>query len=167
MDARQILQFLDEQGMVVIFIVVFLEYLNLPGFPAGVILPATGVWVAYSESNFLLAWTLSILAGLVGSLVLYAIGYVGEDLLIVKIKTKRPAIGEKISRFEHRLQEQAFCAVFVGKLIPVIRTLICFPAGAAKVDMKTYLTASAAGIALWNGTLMAAGFFLGAQVLEL
>ena len=167
MDARQILQFLDEQGMIVIFAVVFLEYLNLPGFPAGVILPATGVWVAYSESNFLLAWTLSILAGLVGSIVLYAIGYVGEDLLITKLKVKRPVIGEKISRFEERLQAQAFCAVFVAKLVPVIRTLICFPAGAAKVDMKTYLTASAAGIALWNGALMAAGFFLGGQVLGL
>jgi len=167
MDARELLQFLDEQGMIVIFIVVFLEYLNLPGFPAGVILPTTGVWVAYSGSSFLLAWMLSVLAGLVGSIILYAVGYVGEDLLIAKLKSKRPVLGEKISRFEHRLQEQAFCAVFAAKLIPVIRTLICLPAGAAKVDMKTYLTASASGIALWNGALISTGYFLGDQLFGL
>jgi membrane protein DedA with SNARE-associated domain len=165
MDARQILQFLDEQGMAVVFAVVFLEYLNLPGFPAGIILPATGFWVAYAGQSFLLAFGLSVLAGLLGSIVLYAIGYIGEDLLLVKLKAKRPALGARLDRFERRLHDNAFWAVLAGKLIPVLRTLICFPAGAAKVEMKTYLLASAAGVALWNGALMAAGYFLGGQVL--
>lgn len=167
MDVQEILQYLDEHGMIVVFAVVFLEYLNLPGFPAGIVLPATGVWIAYSGSSFLLGYTLSILAGLAGSIFLYCIGYVGQDLLIDRLKAKSPSIGKKIERFEARLQARAFQAVFVAKLVPVIRTLICFPAGAAKVEMKTYLLASASGIALWNGSLIAAGYFLGDRVFSL
>ncbi len=51
----------------------------------------------------MLAFGLSILAGLLGSIVLYAIGYIGEDLLLVKLKAKRPALGARLDRFERRL----------------------------------------------------------------
>ena len=35
MDANSILNYLSQYGVLFIFIIVFLEYLNLPGLPAG------------------------------------------------------------------------------------------------------------------------------------
>jgi membrane-associated protein len=161
MDYRQILDFLDQYGMAVIFVVVFLEYLNLPGFPAGVILPATGVWLSHSGGNIFLAFFLSVLAGLLGSIVLYSIGYLGQDVLLSKIIARNGRFGQKLARYEAKMLGHARRTIFIAKLIPVIRTLICFPAGAAKVAMRDYITSSTAGIAIWNGVLIFSGYFLG------
>ncbi len=161
MDYQQILNFLDQYGMVVIFIVVFLEYLNLPGFPAGIILPATGVWLSYSGGNIFLAFILSEIAGLIGSIVLYAIGYLGQDVILSKIMAKNGRLGQKLTYYESKMLKRGKETIFLAKLIPVVRTLICFPAGAAKVKMKDYIVASAAGIAIWNGVLIAAGYYFG------
>ena len=53
MDANSILNYLSQYGLIFIFIIVFLEYLNLPGLPAGIIMPLAGVWISRGEMNFL------------------------------------------------------------------------------------------------------------------
>ena len=35
-----------------VFLIVLLEYLNLPGFPAGVIMPLAGIWAARRADSF-------------------------------------------------------------------------------------------------------------------
>ena len=46
MDLSTLTLFFTEYGAVAIFVIVFLEYLNLPGFPAGVIMPLVGMMAA-------------------------------------------------------------------------------------------------------------------------
>ncbi|MDO4292769.1 MAG: hypothetical protein Q4C65_06000 [Eubacteriales bacterium] len=50
-------------SLIAIFVVVFLEYLNLPGFPAGIIMPLAGVWAAHGRIRFLSAMLITIAAG--------------------------------------------------------------------------------------------------------
>ena len=52
MNANSILNYLSQYGVLFIFIIVFLEYLNLPGLPAGIIMPLAGLWVSRGEMNF-------------------------------------------------------------------------------------------------------------------
>ena len=49
MDANSILNYLSQYGVMFIFIIVFLEYLNLPGLPAGIIMPLSGLWISRGE----------------------------------------------------------------------------------------------------------------------
>ena len=54
MDANSLLDYLSQYGIVFIFIIIFLEYLNLPGLPAGIIMPVAGLWVSRGNMNFLI-----------------------------------------------------------------------------------------------------------------
>ena len=49
MTMEVISQYFTNYGAIAIFVIVFLEYLNLPGFPAGVIMPLAGIWAAQGK----------------------------------------------------------------------------------------------------------------------
>ena len=67
MDAEIIMQYFVDYGPIAIFIIVLLEYLNLPGFPAGIIMPVAGIWAARGEMNFFVTIFITIAAGVTGS----------------------------------------------------------------------------------------------------
>jgi len=74
MDNIQIvLNYFSEYGLVFLFLIVFLEYMNLPGLPAGIIMPAAGILIAGNDMDFITALVISVIAGLFGSYVLYFI----------------------------------------------------------------------------------------------
>ena len=52
MDLEFFMNLMTDYGPVAIFVIVFLEYLNLPGFPAGVIMPLAGIWASRGGLNF-------------------------------------------------------------------------------------------------------------------
>ena len=82
LDIYTVLDYFSTYGLYFLFIIVFLEYMNLPGLPAGIIMPAAGILIASSDMNFMTALIVSIMAGLLGSYVLYFIGYfLGKPIL--------------------------------------------------------------------------------------
>lgn len=161
MTPDDILAFMDQYGLIFLFGIVLLEYLNMPGFPAGVIFPVTGVWLSTTEIPFVLAVAVSVVAALLGSYILYMVGKKGGPPLIEKIKKKRPYTAAKIDHYTEKLREHANATVFFAKLLPVVRTLIGLPAGAAGINLKNYLFFSALGITIWNAGLMLLGVLFG------
>jgi membrane protein DedA with SNARE-associated domain len=57
-------------------------------------------------------------------------------------------------------------AIFLGRLVPGIRTLISFPAGAAKMPLSKFLVFTTAGCLLWNSILIYVGYYLGVNWTE-
>lgn len=49
MDTTLITNYFELYGGLAIFVIVLLEYLNLPGFPAGIIMPLAGVYAAKED----------------------------------------------------------------------------------------------------------------------
>ena len=84
MSLESLIQYFTQYGAVAIFVVVLLEYMNLPGFPAGVIMPLAGVWAAHGKIDFLTALLITIAAGLTGSWLLYLLGYKGGNFVLEK-----------------------------------------------------------------------------------
>ena len=74
-NIQTILNYFTEYGLLFMFIIVFLEYMNLPGLPAGIIMPAAGILIASHGMNFGMALIVSVIAGLLGSYVLYFLGF--------------------------------------------------------------------------------------------
>lgn len=165
MDVSQILLFLDEYGLYFLFAVVFFEYLNLPGFPSGIIMPALGLWTSTTDTHFLIALAVSVLAGTLGSLILYYVGKYGGSPLLHKLYKKHPKIQKSLSKVENQLIQNANKTVFISKLIPIVRTLVGFPAGVVGMNISSYLLFSALGITIWNGVLMFSGTALGSMLL--
>lgn len=166
MTMEVIMQYFAKYGGIGIFVIVLLEYLNLPGFPAGVIMPLAGVWAAKGQIHFIPALAITVAAGLTGSLVLYWLGYKGGEIFLQKYLNKfpkqRPVIEAKLSW----VREKGSVGIFISKLIPMIRTLISIPAGVSKMNLAKYTVSSVLGICVWNLFFVGAGYFLGDAVLS-
>ena len=88
MDISSLNNYFELYGGMAIFIVVLLEYMNLPGFPAGIIMPLAGIYAAHGGISLLAAIAISVLAGEVGSWILYFLGMYGGNAFL-KIYLKR------------------------------------------------------------------------------
>ena len=64
-DINSMIQYIGKYGYIFLAIIVFLEYLNLPGMPAGIIMPAAGILVKSDGLNFIYTLIISVIAALV------------------------------------------------------------------------------------------------------
>ena len=159
--------YLLEYGFLFLFIVVLLEYMNLPGFPSGIIMPIGGLWIYNSNLNLLEGLIVTVLAGLVGSWILYFIGRFGGVYLLDKYCLKFPSQKKIIDKNIAFLNEKGYLGIFISKLLPVARTITPIPAGVIKLNFMKYTLYSALGILVWNSVLMGSGYFFGDKVLNI
>lgn len=167
MTLQTINSFLAQNGLLCIFIIVLLEYMNLPGFPAGIILPAAGIWTSATRSSLFMALLVSVAAGLIGSILLYLLGLYGGEFFIDKYTKRFPKHKASIDKAFDFIRRKGNGGLFISKLIPMVRTIISIPAGVIRMDFKEYIFYSALGILLWNGGFIAAGYFLGEKAFQL
>ncbi len=161
LDIYTVLDYFSTYGLYFLFIIVFLEYMNLPGLPAGIIMPAAGILIASSDMNFMTALIVSIMAGLLGSYVLYFIGYfLGKPILdkfYQKFVNLQPSIDKAIGYTDRHGNK----GVFIARLIPVARTLISLTVGTLRMNFVSFSLYSMAGIAIWNIVFIYAGYAFG------
>lgn len=167
MTPQTINSFLAQYGLLCIFVIVLLEYMNLPGFPAGIILPAAGMWTSATKASLLMALLVSVAAGLIGSLLLYLAGRFGGEFLVDKYIKRFPKQKASIDKTFDFIRRKGKAGIFIGKLIPMARTIISIPAGLMRMDIKEYILYSTLGILVWNGGFIAAGYFLGEKAFQL
>lgn len=166
MTMEVIMQYFARYGGIAIFVIVLLEYLNLPGFPAGVIMPLAGMWAAKGNIRFIPALIITVAAGLSGSLILYFLGYKGGELFLQKYLNKFPKQRKVIEDKLEWVRRKGSIGIFVSKLIPMIRTLVSIPAGVSKMNLVQYTVSSTLGILVWNLFFVGAGYYLGDAVLK-
>lgn len=159
MTIASVIELFEQYGLPMMTAVFFCEYLNLPGFPAGVIMPAVGILIGQSELNLFLSIVVSVCAGLCGSLVIYAICYFGGAPLLTKLFGKSPKFHHFIQECHERLEVSHGRGLLICRLIPVLRTIVSIPAGLLRMPLREYLTWSAIGISIWNTLFIGAGYF--------
>lgn len=164
MEQQAVLDFLQQHGIWFIFAASFLEHCNLPGFPAGVVYPAAGFWASRMTDSFWAAYGLSVLGGALGSFVTYLAGYFGGTPLLRWLCGRSQRLTALLERNIEGLRRQANRTVFVAKLLPVVRTLIGFPAGALRMPCGSFLLSSTLGLGIFHLLLMASGYWLGGML---
>lgn len=167
MDLTTLTFYFTQYGAIAIFVIVLLEYLNLPGFPAGIIMPLSGVMAAKGNINFILVMVITVAAGLTGSLALYFLGRKGGDLFLNAYTKRFPKQKEVIMKNLNWVNEKGFVGVFVAKLLPMVRTIVSIPAGVLKMNLTKYIVSSTLGIFIWNFVFVGAGYVLGDKVFEI
>jgi len=73
-----------------------------------------------------------------------------------------------IRQHEIELAERSFdkygaATAFFSRLLPIVRTFISFPAGVARMPLRTFIAYSTAGAFLWSILLVYAGTVLGSN----
>ncbi|MGE5575291.1 MAG: DedA family protein, partial [Ignavibacteria bacterium] len=153
-------------GYTGIFGLMILESSSLP-VPSEVVLPFSGYLVSIGKLDFWETVIVATVAAIIGSLVDYYIGLKGIETL-----TKRKVLGkvlfseDQITFAAKWFNKYGTIAIFLARLVPGIRTLISFPAGAAKMPMVKFLVFTTAGCLLWNSILIYVGYYLGANWTE-
>src|SRR6202171_6569724 len=119
-----------------------------------IVVPLGGALASQGKLNFVLVVAVSSVANLAGSLIaFYLTRRYGERVVLSRAGR---FIG--LSRGHLRLANRFFnrfglWAVFVGRLLPVIRTYISFPAAISKMGYVWFSAATLAGAIPWNFVL--------------
>lgn len=167
MEIETLTLYFNKYGAIAIFVVVFLEYLNLPGFPAGVIMPLSGIMAAQGNIHFAWVMVITVAAGLLGSLTLYGLGRKGGEVFLNAYTRRFPKQKESLEKVLGWIRKKGSLGVFLGKLLPMVRTLVSIPAGVIKMDLRKYIFSSTCGIFIWNFVFVGAGYVLGDQVFKI
>jgi membrane protein DedA with SNARE-associated domain len=153
-------------GLIAIFITMAGESCGLP-ISSEIVVPLGGALVSQGKLGsgvFGLGVVILVasLANLTGSLIaFYLTRRYGEAFVLSRLGK-----GMGLHRGHLRLANRFFnrfglWAVFVGRLLPIVRTYISFPAGVAKMGYVTFSVATMAGAIPWNLVLAYAGYKLG------
>ena len=167
MTADQFFALFHQYGLILVCAVIFLEYMNLPGLPAGVIMPCVGVLISQSKLSLILTVALSIVSGVLGSLVIYGLCYAGGEPLMHQFFGKSPKFQSFVKRCHYYIDAQHGRGLAICRIIPVLRTIVSIPAGLIRMPLKWFVGWSALGIAVWNTALISAGYFFGGKILAM
>ncbi|KIF02145.1 membrane protein DedA family protein, partial [Streptomyces sp. RSD-27] len=133
-----------------------------PPLPSEVILPLTGFAAGQGVLSLVSAlfWTTS--GSVAGALALYWIGMLfGRDRMHA-IWARLPLVKvSDLERTERWFARHGTRAVFLGRMVPIFRSLISVPAGVERMPMPLFLMLTALGSLIWNGVLVLAGYWLG------
>jgi membrane protein DedA with SNARE-associated domain len=149
-------------GYIGIFALMILEASSLP-IPSEIVLPFAGCMISTGANlDFTLTVVIATVGAVIGSLIDYYIGYKGVETL-----TKHRILGHSLFSMQQLetagnwFRRYGSAVVFLARLVPLLRTLISFPAGAAKMSLPKFVAYTAAGCLIWNTLLIYVGYYLG------
>ncbi len=147
-------------GLTAVLVLMAFESCGFP-FPSEVIMPTAGLLAATGHLNLELAIIAGAVGNLVGSVAAFGIAArFGEPLLL--------GPGRWVGIRRHHLeladgwfQRWGLWAVFFGRVLPVVRTYISFPAGLAHIDLARFSALTFVGALPWCAALTVIGYELG------
>ncbi len=143
-----------------IFLLMILESALIP-IPSEIIMPFSGFLVAAGKFGSVGVILAGSLGNLVGSIATYFLGIkLGRAFLLRygKYIFFRPHHLVFTEQLFHKYGEKI---VFVGRLLPVVRTYLSLPAGIGRTDFFKFVVYTLAGSLIWNTMLTYAGIQLG------
>src|SRR5436190_4426131 len=126
-----------------------------------IVVPLGGALAAQGRLSFAAVVAAATLGNLVGSLVAYVLSQRYGRALVLG-PGRRVGLNHVHLRLADRFFERfGWLAVFLGRLLPVVRTYISFPAGLSRVRMAPFVVLTLLGSIPWNLGLAYAGLRLG------
>lgn len=142
-------------------LIVALENL-FPPIPSEVVLPLAGFTASQGDISLIgaLGWT--TLGSVVGAVLLYYVGALLGRERTRAIAARLPLVRlSDVDRTEAWFRRHGGKTVFLGRMVPIFRSLISIPAGIERMSMARFVVLTAAGSAIWNTVLVSAGYLLG------
>jgi len=138
-----------------------------PPIPSEVIMPLAGFMVTQDRLTLFGVILAGTLGSVLGAVPLYYLGrLIGEERL--KGFADRHGRWLTVSRDDldnakHWFERHGGLAVFLGRLVPGVRSLISIPAGIEGMALVPFLCYTVLGTGLWTTLLTCAGYWLGAN----
>ena len=159
-----IVRLIEQSGYLGVACLMFLETV-FPPIPSEVIMSIAGV--AAGQGKLSLGWVIA--AGTTGAMLGNILWYLAARALgIMRLKPIILRYGRwitmswgEVQRAERWFAKHGTFFVFLGRMLPTVRSLVSVPAGLLKMRFKSFFIASTIGTAGWTALLAFAGFKLG------
>ena len=157
----------EQYGYLAIFLLMLLESACIP-IPSEVTMLFGGAFATSAlggagHLNFLLVGLVGTAGNVVGSLLAYWVGFAGGRPLAERwgrLILLRP---HELDRAEEWFARHGDAAVFVSRLLPVVRTFISLPAGIAEMPLGKFILYTFLGCLPWTLALAGVGYAVGRQ----
>ncbi|MBM2826365.1 MAG: associated Golgi protein-related protein [Dehalococcoidia bacterium] len=147
-----------------VVVLMAIESASIP-LPSEIIMPLSG-WMLIRDKG--LSATYVFLAGFygalgctIGSVISYWMGAWGGRPLLEKYGRYLLISRKELDAADQWFQKYGEAAVFIARLLPVIRTFISFPAGVARMRLGHFVVYSFVGSFIWCVPLAYGGYLLG------
>jgi membrane protein DedA with SNARE-associated domain len=148
-------------GLAAIFVTMTAESAGVP-ISSEIVVPLGGALASQGKLNFVLVVAVSSLANLTGSLIAFYLTRRYGERVVLSRAGRWLGLSKGHLRLANRFFDRfGLWAVFIGRLLPIVRTYISFPAGVSKMGYLWFSVATLAGAIPWNFVLAYAGFQLG------
>lgn len=134
-----------------------------PPIPSEIVLPLAGFEVARGNLNFIATVLAATTGSLVGAWILFALGrYGGRPAVLSWRRVLRVGEGD-LARVERWFDKWGNWVVFLGRMIPLSRSIVSIPAGLVRMPWARFSLLTALGSLIWNVLLAGAGYQLGSR----
>lgn len=135
-----------------------------PPVPSELVLPLAGYTASQGYYSVFSAVAWATAGSLVGALALYWLGAAWGLARICALADRIPLMhAHDVRRAVAWFGRHGRTAVFVGRLVPGVRSLISIPAGIDRMPLLRFCVFTTAGSLVWNAALILAGYELGEQ----
>lgn len=155
-----ILALINLYGYKAIFILITIENI-FPPIPCEIILTFGGFLTTISSLQPYGVIIVATLASYLGAVILYFMGYL---IKVDRLKEILMRCHFKENDFERAIkwfENYNSLAVFLGRLVPIIRSIISIPAGITKMNFFSFSIFTLIGTLIWNSILVSIGIMLG------
>lgn len=143
-----------------VFFTMVLQSTCIP-LPSEVILPFAGYLVFLGKFSFWKITMLATLANVVGGLIAYYLGKYAGRPFFLKYGRYIFISEYKLKKTEYFFNRYGEITVFVGRMLPVVRTFISLPAGIARMNVIKMSVYTFLGSLPWCTLLIWYGYKLG------
>ena len=152
-------QLVEKVGYPGIFILMTLESALFP-IPSEIVMPFAGFLSWSGKLDLLLVVVSGTLGNLLGSYLLYRLGE-GPGLHFVQKYGKYLLVEEaEIMKSLELFSKYGSLIIFIGRMLPAVRTVISLPAGMSKMNLGKFLLFTLLGSIPWNFALTYLGWIL-------
>jgi membrane protein DedA with SNARE-associated domain len=138
---------IGEIGYLGIFLLMLVESANVP-MPSEATMLFAGFKVEEGDLTLFGIVAAGVLGNVVGSWAGYAIGYYGREELLERHKVFHVS-PRQMERVERWFERYGAATVFFTRMLPIVRTFISTPAGAAHMNFLRFTIYTAAGCIPW------------------
>jgi len=131
--------------------------------PSEVIMPFAGYALAHTRLDLILLATLASLASNIGSIPAYWVGARGGRPMVERYGSYLLLSRRDLNLVDHFFNRYGSITVLLGRMLPIVRTFIAFPAGVAKMNQVRFHIYTFLGSWPWCYALAYVGMRLGAS----
>jgi membrane protein DedA with SNARE-associated domain len=130
--------------------------------PSEVIMPLAGYALAHTQLDLIVLATVASLASNLGSIPAYWVGARGGRPMVERYGSFMLLSRRDLDLVDRFFDRYGSIAVLIGRMLPIIRTFIAFPAGVAKMNQLRFHIYTFIGSWPWCYALAYVGMKLGA-----